>query len=211
VVLRFSREEASRLDTRGRFADSTDAAARVDFSNTRADSLYWLDNVKIVPVTVAAIDPREKSRLFYNPTLQNLAVSLSGKRYRDLDGDLVEGTITLAPFMSRILVLDTGVSGVLRPERKGNGNAPLSITRRAGGRQVAIMVTSGAPGNMVVTLFDFSGRRIAVLYNGPAGNGTRVIDWTESAGKNALPSGACYLMSITLGKTACVEKVVNIR
>ena len=90
------------------FADTTDAQSRVDFSNTKADSVYWLDNVSIVPVRVAVQDSQQQSPLFYNASALTQAYSLQNRRYRDLDGKLVTGSISLAAFMSKNWCLTPG-------------------------------------------------------------------------------------------------------
>jgi len=56
--------------------------------------------------SLGALDP-PLGEIFLNPTDQTVDVSLGGNTYFDLDQNPVAGTIQLAPFSSRILVLNT--------------------------------------------------------------------------------------------------------
>jgi len=191
------------------FADSTDAQARVDFSNTKADSLYWLDNVSIIAVTVVAADPREKSKLFYNATQQNQVISLLGKRYRDLDGNAVQGSITLGPFMSRVLVADTGASAITSPFQRNNGLPGSVVLRHAGGRSLGIAVNMDRQDHLTVSLHDFSGRRIAVVFDGIAQKGARVLDWNGMSGSGTRISRGNYLVRIQIGGCVFIRKLAE--
>jgi parallel beta-helix repeat protein len=193
------------------FADSTDAQSRVDFSNTKADSLYWLDNVSIAAVTVAAADPREKSKLFYNATQQNQVISLLGKRYRDLDGNTVLGSITLGPFMSRILVADTGASAIANPFQRNNGKPAIAVLLHAGGRSLRIAMMMDRQDHLTVSMHDFSGRCIAVLFDGIAQKGIRKLDWNGMSGSGTRISRGNYLARIQIGNRVYIRRLADAR
>ena len=75
---------------------------------TSAVYTNWLDNVVVEAVNVTPdIAPELRSPIFINPTNANVNVSLQGKTYRDLDGNYICGnTISIAPFSSKILILE---------------------------------------------------------------------------------------------------------
>ncbi|WP_299583613.1 cadherin domain-containing protein [uncultured Sunxiuqinia sp.] len=52
----------------------------------------------------------EVEELFYNDTKQTKAISLGSSLYRDLDGNEVSGSISLAPFTSKILIRTKGTA-----------------------------------------------------------------------------------------------------
>lgn len=85
-------------------ADTNDAAARTSINMIWPDSLLYVDNVNIYKVAVEKIDSTQMSKLFINPTASTSSQSLNGITYKDLDGNVVTGSITLQPFSSKILI-----------------------------------------------------------------------------------------------------------
>ena len=144
-------------------ASATDTQARVDFSNTKADSLYWLDNVSLLAVTVAAEDPQAKSRLFYNATMQVQQVSLGGVTYRDLDGNPVQGSITLQPFTSRVLVVDPAGAAEDMP---GPGTQSL-FSAYPNPFNPVVRIRLSAAAITQVDIYDIRGQRVAHLVRAP--------------------------------------------
>ena len=87
--------------------DTTESNARVTFAMLLPDTTVSVDNVYLYRVNVERIDSTLKNRLFYNPTSSVQVYSLEGISYKNPDGStVVEGSITLQPFTSRILVND---------------------------------------------------------------------------------------------------------
>jgi len=180
-------------------ADSTDAQSRVDFSNTKADSVYWLDNASIVPVHVAVQDSQQKSPLFYNASAQAEVASLQNHRYRDLDSNLVTGSVSLDPFMSKILVLDTGLTAVSRligPKRSARG---ITILPLAAGRRYRIIFEAETRGSAQFALYDVQGRVVATEVNNRTVTGLNSIVWDgkDSRGKSVGPG--TYLVEMMVG------------
>ena len=69
-------------------------------------SAYY-DNFYLYKVDATKIPPTEKSKLFVNDTNATKSFSLTGT-YTDLEGNVVTGSISLAPFTSRILIKQDG-------------------------------------------------------------------------------------------------------
>ncbi len=86
--------------------DTTETFTRVTFAMTLPDTSAFIDNVYLYRVNVERIDSTQKNRLFYNPTMNVQVISLNGIDYKNPDGSVVTGSITLQPFTSRILVND---------------------------------------------------------------------------------------------------------
>ncbi|MCF6351042.1 MAG: right-handed parallel beta-helix repeat-containing protein [Flavobacteriaceae bacterium] len=78
---------------------------RLEFQSKNDISLYWIDNINLYEVTAIRDDPREKSKLFYNATMQTKVIDLESSVYLDLDGNTVNNSISLEPFTSKILIL----------------------------------------------------------------------------------------------------------
>ena len=71
------------------------------------DSMVYFDNFEMYKVAATEISPTEKSKLFVNDTKATKSFSLTGT-YTDLEGNVVTGSISLAPFTSRILIKQDG-------------------------------------------------------------------------------------------------------
>ncbi len=71
----------------------------------------WADaHGKLAPIALAApptpSDPRGTPEVFVNDTFDPMTLDLGGGQYMDLDGQAVTGTFVLAPFTSRVLLVD---------------------------------------------------------------------------------------------------------
>ena len=88
-------------------ADTTDlTGAKLSFDLILPDSLLYIDNVNYYRVNVSKIDSSLKSKLFVNETNISKIFSLNGIEYKDLDGNVVTGSITLPQYSSKVLVND---------------------------------------------------------------------------------------------------------
>jgi len=194
------------------YATATDTQCRVDFSNAKADSLYWLDNVSLVPVEAVPEDPQEKSKLFYNATMQDSSVSLAGRAYRDLDGNSVTGSITLAPFMAIILVQDTinfTASDDAEPTRTDNLRLTISPNPCNPAATISINAIQGQP--VFVDCFDLRGRKVITLFNGTAPKSRFSLYWNgETSGSSKVGSGI-YFIRFQSGESVTTHKLLLIR
>ncbi len=83
--------------------------ARLAFDFRSKGATVWIDNISLQEVDVIKEDPKMKFPFFYNPTTETKEFNLGNVIYQDLKGNRIENNITLAPFSSQILVLDTSV------------------------------------------------------------------------------------------------------
>jgi len=81
----------------------TDNNSMLYFYN--ADKPFWIDNVSLRKVEISYVDPKAQSPLFINPSMETVSIDLGGEVYRDLDGKVVSGNITLEPFSSKVLTI----------------------------------------------------------------------------------------------------------
>jgi len=82
---------------------------RITFSiKPQAQSdIVWLDNIMFEPIEAGHFnDATERAKLFTNPTETAMTIPLGSAVYRKIDGQMVSGSLTLAPFTSQILVLN---------------------------------------------------------------------------------------------------------
>ena len=192
------------------FADTTDAQSRVDFSNTKADSVYWLDNVSIIPVQVTVQDSQQQSPLFYNASAQTQTYSLQNRRYRDLDGNLVTGSISLGAFTSKILVLDTGMTAAGRLAGPRHVTPEITIIPLAAGHRYRISFTAERPADVDFALYDVRGRLAAAVKNVRAVAGMNSIVWD---GKDLRGKSVCagnYLMELTVGDCRSTRRLLKV-
>lgn len=85
------------------FQSDVNEPAVCRFLNHFSEPQYWIDNVQLRQVAVTEIDPHERHVLFLNDGGTTAEISLDGC-WRNVDGQLVEGSITLAPFRSAVLI-----------------------------------------------------------------------------------------------------------
>ncbi len=77
---------------------------RLAFQTNGSNVDYYVDNVSIKEVSVIGInDASDDSTLYTNPTMSPSIVTLTGQ-YCDIDNNTISGSITLAPYASKILL-----------------------------------------------------------------------------------------------------------
>ena len=67
---------------------------------------FWFDNIRLQEDVPIQNNPDEFIRLFYNPTLKDSLITLSGA-YRDVKNQVYAQSFTLRPFTSIVLLKDT--------------------------------------------------------------------------------------------------------
>jgi hypothetical protein len=83
-------------------SDLTDQA-QIQFVNQWTDPMYYLDNVEVTKVTVEALDPAERHKLFVNEQDQEQTFTLPEGCWKDIAGDLLPGTITVPAYSSKVV------------------------------------------------------------------------------------------------------------
>ena len=90
-------------------------ASSLRFEATDSDLTYWLDNVALHEAEAESIDPADYIRFEYNPTKTNKTIALDGT-YVDMKNTTHSGSLTLAPFSSRVLLRTSIISApVVQP------------------------------------------------------------------------------------------------
>jgi hypothetical protein len=91
--------------------------------------------------------------------------------------------------------------------------APLALSHHPNPFNPTTRLHFNAPraGNARLEIFDPSGRRVAVLLDGPVAAGSHTLDWrAEDDQGRGLPSGL-YLSRLTLNGEACQSKMMLLR
>jgi hypothetical protein len=100
--------------------------SRVQLTNSYLEPTYWLDNVQLERVVAEPIDPLEQNKLIYNDLLTTQTFPIDGC-WRDVNGNLVSGSVTLAPFASITLLKEEdilcGLSTSVEEDNTGATNA----------------------------------------------------------------------------------------
>lgn len=86
------------------FVATKSATARVDFGFSQSATQFSVDDVSLREVTVSRNDTADDARIVVNDTATQSAVDLAGAQYCDVDGAVVGGQVTLAPYSSKILL-----------------------------------------------------------------------------------------------------------
>jgi hypothetical protein len=103
---------------------AADQIARLEFSLATEDSIFWIDNVRLRPVTAVELDPTVQSPLLLNTSDSPRVFNLGSSMYRDLDGNEVSGSVELGPCSSAIFVVAGEDSG---SSRGGTGSLPGEV------------------------------------------------------------------------------------
>lgn len=90
-------------------AKRNDEHARLQLLINLYDSLAWVDNVSVAPVSATYHAPKKLSRLFTNPTAEEVAFDLGDSVFFNLDQNEVTGVFTLPPYSSAILIFDSSM------------------------------------------------------------------------------------------------------
>lgn len=95
----------------------------------------WIDNLRLREATLSSQNPDNFIKLVYNATGQNTTVSLDGS-YRDVKNTQYNGSVTVAPFSSVILMKEVGtpatptapVVSLRNPENPANAVSGLDFS-----------------------------------------------------------------------------------
>ena len=166
--------------------------------------MYWLDNVSLLPVSVALEEPQEISKLFYNATMRDSLFSLAEKKYHDLDGNPVTGFITLPPFSSRILVLDDATGTNSEVDEPGDLPLTLSISPNPCNPSATISIRAAAGQRMTLDCFDLRGCKIATLFDGKAPKTGLTLAWKGRTDSGAKVGSGVYVLRLNTG-----DKIVS--
>ena len=103
--------DTQRRDMVVYFQSAMADAAVTQFVNSYTEPQYWLDNVDLRRVTVAAIDPSGVHKLYYNDQATAQSYTLPSGCWSDMSGVATSGTFTLQPYTSRVYYKVTGTCG----------------------------------------------------------------------------------------------------
>ncbi len=90
------------------FKSSLTDQSRIEFRNQWTEPLYYLDNVEVTRVNVQALDPLERHKLLVNDQEQAQSFALPAGCWRDIEGNFVQGSISVPPMSSRVIYMDDG-------------------------------------------------------------------------------------------------------
>lgn len=150
------------------FVADTDAPLSIRFS--APNGTYFLDNIAVLPLSADWLDPHVYFPVFVNDAEEAMEITLPPCQYLDLDGQPVGESITLEPFSSRILVLDTCVTTAVKevlipllPE--------LHIFPNPTEGPVQIRFFVPGPGPVSLRIYDMQGRLHRILVDTDLGAG----------------------------------------
>lgn len=89
--------------------------ASIHFNSGNENLTFWLDNVGLYEVQADVVEPEDVVLVAYNPTLEPKVIDLEGK-YMDVSNNEYTESITLRPFESMVLLVDTTGATVLPVE-----------------------------------------------------------------------------------------------
>lgn len=147
----------------------TDEHARLQLLINHLDSLVWVDNVSIAPVTAAFHDPKKLSRLFVNPTPAEVSFDLGDSLFFHPEQNPVSGSFSLLPYSSAVLIFDSAlITTAYVPEEHSPFRLFPNPARR--GSQVIIELKTDTRETAKVRLLNMFGVAttiVEVLQTGP--------------------------------------------
>lgn len=159
-------------------ASMAEPSARVDFHNSRTDSVYWLDDVSLRSIPDSALQNLPTARLLVNPTANERGGMLAGAPWMDAWGASVTTELVVPPWQAKVVFPYSGRATSIAKQ----GSASRLRIHRTGNR----WEIDGLGGS--ARIFDARGRMLAHLIPDATGHAT----WTS---KTAL--GMCWLRSAT--------------
>lgn len=190
-------------------ATATEPVSSIRFCNSNTDSLYWIDNISIVPVQVTYENPLENSKLFYNATNQSKVISLGSNKYCDLDGNSVTGSITLEPFRSKILILDTTTTSNIKSNSKISRNS-FAISSIKLNHSFKILLEMYEINQVSVDVYDLMGRFISNIVNNELRKGTHSFVWSGKDNKGKIISSGNYFVIIKIGQVSYIKRFIKV-
>lgn len=174
---------------------------RIDLQLYGSDSLVWIDNVSLIPVSVFYNDPRKKSRLFINESSVEKTINLQDSIFFDLDQQVITQQIILAPYSSAVLVFDSALisSDQQFPETLFKTQLFPNPTAAGNTLHISNVIKSEARGHL--KLFNLTGELIDEGFIYPY-----TSDINYKLPKN-IPAGI-YVLKILSGATAYTYRIV---
>ncbi|HEY0976536.1 MAG TPA: right-handed parallel beta-helix repeat-containing protein [Flavobacteriales bacterium] len=117
--------DSQRRDVTMIFQSNLTDAGVCSFTNFWTEGTYWIDNVELQRVSVTQLDPNDMHRLLCNPTATAQSLSLPAGTWTDVHGSEASGSVTIAPFSSRVFYKSSSAAAI-------PGNA-LSLKMYLGG------------------------------------------------------------------------------
>ncbi|HMO62588.1 MAG TPA: right-handed parallel beta-helix repeat-containing protein [Ferruginibacter sp.] len=109
----YKRYTNSRMDHEFLFtAPTSEAAASILIDFEQTGGTVFIDNLEFYEANITPTDLDDNIKFVYNPTASNLTMGLPYK-YLSVDSIEYNGTITLAPYSSKVLLKKGPISGVL--------------------------------------------------------------------------------------------------
>jgi len=90
-------------------ANQTCDNSRLEIVISDFDSIAWVDNISIYPVSATYEEPTKKSRLFLNATSSPLTFDLGDSIFYNLDHQIITSQLTVEPYSSQILIFDSSL------------------------------------------------------------------------------------------------------
>jgi parallel beta-helix repeat protein len=179
----------------------SDPEVRTDFSVALTATPVYIDNVSLFAVEVEYQDPQEKSVLFSNTTGQTQSIDLQRQGYLDLDGNSVQGSLTLDPFHSIVLVADSSTAVTSRPT--GRAGAHRMVTVRTTPEGTRVCFVNAQRRLVTVSVSDAAGRTVRVLTT----RGSSVV-WDHSDRSASRVAPGVYLIRAGANGPACANSIV---
>ncbi len=181
-------------------ATRSDEHARLQLLINHLDSLVWVDNVSVAPVTAAFHDPKKLCRLFVNPTPAEVSFDLGDSLFFNPEQNPVSGSFSLLPYSSAVLIFDSAlITTAHMPEAYSLLRLFPNPARR--GSQVMIELKSDTRETAEVRLLNMFGVVTTVIEVQQTG---RVISFQ-------LPSSispGVYLVEVNGREGRCVAKLL---
>ncbi len=108
--------DTERRDLEMYFQSDLTDQAQIQFINQFTEPMYYLDNVEVTKVTVQALDPADRNKIYVNDQPTPMSFNLPEGCWKDVDGNLLSASITVPAYSSTVAYRYEGTDcGVVAP------------------------------------------------------------------------------------------------
>lgn len=174
---------------------------RIDLQLYGSDSMLWIDNISLLPVSVSYTEPAKKSRLFVNESGSELTIALEDSIFFDLDQNIITQQLILPPYCSAVLIFDSSLISSDEQLPMAPSNITAFPNPAIAGSTIFLSLNREPGINYQITLRDAVGKLLD----------QKQLDNYNNATEYTLPKniqGGLYFLNILSGTKIFIAKIV---
>lgn len=180
------------------------------FERFQATYPAWSDKspVTLSPIRPANADIDDSTGLpvlFVNKTGQSKVFSLGSRKYLDIHGDTVSGSIQVEPFYSKVLIATENEAAGSIVDKVGFKNSPFTYSRDG---RLMLRVTAPEQCAFVMEIHNSLGQLVRRAERNMGREETATITWDETSESMQRPANGFYFISVSFVGRNMIENAV---